>query len=515
MADGRQQMMTTRTVGAAMTDPAITATPDETLHTVAARMRDHGIGSVVVVDGNRPVGIVTERDLLRATAASAGPTEAISGWMTADPECLDPETSIDQAWQQLAERGYRHIPVVIDGELKGIVSMRDLVALAQLRPAGEIAITAPPGLKGVIVAETALGDVRGGEGFYHYRQYSAPELAEKRTFEDIWHLLIDGDLPTLAERAAFAAEVAPLRRLPAAVRDALPQIAGSCPTPVAALRTALSLLGGVEDYPASLDVDRTQVRHDVLRIAAAVPTLIASLHRLRRGLDPIDPRDDLAYATNYLYMLDGTEPDPRHARAIEQYLMLGVDHGFNASTFVARAVCSTGADVGAVAVAALCSLSGPLHGGSPSRALDTLDAIGTPERTADWVRAAVSAGDRIMGFGHPVYRVADPRSVMLRGVAQELGGELVDFAVQVEGEVERTLAELKPGRELHANIEWYAAVVMDRCGFPRDLFTPTFAAARVVGWCAHALEQHADNRIIRPSSRYIGPPPPQPVPVLA
>lgn len=505
-------MTSTRTVGAAMTAPAVTATPDETLHAVAARMRDHGIGSVVVVDGNRPVGIVTERDLLRATAAAAEPATPIRAWMTAGPESVDPETTIDQAWEQLADRGYRHIPVVIDDELKGIVSMRDLVALAQLRPAGEMAITAPPGLKGVVVAETALGDVRGSEGFYHYRQYAAPELAEKRTFEDVWHLLIDGDLPTLDERAAFAAEVAPLRRLPAEVRDVLPHIARSCPTPVAALRTAMSLLAGVEDLPASLDVDRTRVRHDVLRIAAAVPTLIAAIHRLRQGLTPVDPRDDLAYAPNYLYMLDGREPDPRYARAIEQYLMLGVDHGFNASTFVARAVCSTGADVGAVLVAALCSLSGPLHGGSPSRALDTLDAIGAPERTAEWVRDAVAAGDRIMGFGHPVYRTADPRSEMLRGVAQQLGGELIDFAAQVEGQVEQTLAELKPGRELHANIEWYAAVVMEQCGFPRDLFTPTFAAARVVGWCAHALEQHADNRIIRPSSRYIGPPPPQPVP---
>src|SRR5262249_44173120 len=156
--------------------------------------------------------------------------------------------------------------------------------------------------------------------------------------------------------------------------------------------------------------------------------------------------------------------------------------------------------------------SGPLHGGAPSRALDTLDAIGSPERTAEWVRNAVGRGERIMGFGHPVYRTADPRSVMLRGIAEQLGGDIVGFAEQVEAEVERPLAELKPGRELHTNVEWYAAVVMDRSGLPRDLFTPTFAAARVIGWCAHALEQHADNRIIRPSSRYVGPPPPQPVP---
>ena len=505
--------MTNPTVGTVMTEPAVTALPEETIEVAARRMQDHRIGSLVVIDASRAVGIVTERDLLRAAAAGADPTAArVREWMAPDPDCVDTDASIDEAWAQLADRGYRHIPVVVASEVKGVISMRDLMARAQLRPADELAATAPPGLKGVVVAETALGDVRGSEGFYHYRQYSAPELAEKLTFEDVWHLLIDGEIPSAADRAAFLEEVAPLRALPATVRDVLPAIAASTPAPIAALRTAISLLGGVENLPASLDVDRDRLRADALRLSTAVPTIIAAIHRLRQGLEPVAPRDDLPYAANYLYMIDGTDPDPARTRAIEQYLMLGIDHGFNASTFVARAVTSTGADLGAAVVAALGSLSGPLHGGSPSRALDTLDAIGTPDKTADWVRAAVAAGERIMGFGHPVYRTADPRSIMLRRVAERLGGDLVSFAKQVEVEVEQTLAELKPGRELHTNIEWYAAVVMARCGFPRDLFTPTFAASRVIGWCAHALEQHADNRIIRPSSRYIGPPPPQPVP---
>lgn len=393
-----------------------------------------------------------------------------------------------------------------------IVSRRDLTALARLRPAGELGASVPPGLKGVVVAQTSLGDVRGTEGFYHYRQYSAPELAATRSFEDVWHLLVEGELPTPEQRCRFLAEVAPLRHLPAEVRDALPAMAGMAATPVAALRTAISLLAAAEDLPASLDADAGELRAHALRLSAAVPTLIAALHRLRDGREPVAPDDELGYAENYLWMIDGSRPEPEPARAIEQYLVLGIDHGFNASTFVARAVTSTGADLGAAVVAALGSLSGPLHGGSPSRALDTLDAIGTPERTRAWVRDAVGSGQRIMGFGHPVYRTADPRSVMLRSVARELGGGLVDFAIQVEAEILDTLAELKPDQELHTNIEWYAAVVMDRCGLPRDLFTPTFAASRVVGWCAHALEQHADNRVIRPSSRYVGPPAPQPVP---
>jgi len=508
--------MGTSTVAAVMTQPVVTAQAGETLHVAAERMRDHGIGSLVVVEGNRPVGIVTERDLLRATAAAAEPaTTPVADWMVAEVECVHPDATVDQAWQQLADHGYRHIPVVVGDELKGILSLRDLVALAHLRPADELAVAAPPGLKGVVVAETALGDVRGTEGFYHYRQYSAPELAETRTFEDVWHLLIDGELPTsVAERDAFAAEVAPLRDLPAAVLDALPGIARGVTTPVAGLRTALSLLAGVEGFAPSLDIDRARLRADALRVIAATPTIIAALHRLRQGAEPVAPRPDLGHAANYLYMLGSTEAGPQHVRAIEQYLILGIDHGFNASTFVARAVTSTGADLGATVVAALGSLSGPLHGGSPSRALDTLDAIGSPASAATWVRDAVAGGQRIMGFGHAVYRTADPRSELLRGVVEDIGGELGRFAIQVEGEVVRTLAELKPDRVLRTNIEWYAAVTMASCGLPRDLFTPTFAASRIVGWCAHALEQHADNRIIRPSSRYVGPPPPQPVPDL-
>ena len=180
-------------------------------------------------------------------------------------------------------------------------------------------------------------------------------------------------------------------------------------------------------------------------------------------------------------MIDGEVPAAERARAIEQYLILAIDHGFNASTFTARVVTSTKADVGAAIVAALSALSGPLHGGSPSRALEALDAIGTPDNAEAWVRDAVLNGRRIMGFGHPVYRTADPRSVMLRGVAEKMGGPLVEFATQVEGTIERTLAELKPGRELHTNIEYYAAVVMELCGLRRELFSPTFAVSRVVG----------------------------------
>ncbi|MFF7018506.1 MULTISPECIES: citrate synthase [Streptomyces] len=372
----------------------------------------------------------------------------------------------------------------------------------------------PRGLAGVVVTDTALGDVRGREGFYHYRQFSAIELAETRSFEDVWYLMFHGELPDRAAAADFTARTAKLRALPAEVREALPAVAraGAVSGPLAGLRTALSLLGAAGGYRPVYDLNADRRRADALAACAAVPTILTALHRLGEGLEPVEPRADLPYAANYLYMLTGAEAEPERVRAVERYLISTVDHGFNASTFTARVVASTGADVAACLVAAVGALSGPLHGGAPSRALDTLDAIGTPDRIDGWIREQVLSGRRIMGFGHPVYRTEDPRSRMLKSIAQGFGGPLVDFATEVEQQVEAILAELKPGRELHTNVEFYAGVVMELCGLPRAMFTPTFCAARVIGWSANILEQAEDSKIIRPAARYIGTPPPQPVP---
>ncbi|MFI6942574.1 citrate synthase [Streptomyces sp. NPDC050418] len=377
-------------------------------------------------------------------------------------------------------------------------------------------IEVPRGLAGVVVTDTALGDVRGREGFYHYRQYSAVELAEHRTFEDVWHLMVLGELPDAAQRQAFTERTAALRVLPDEVRAALPAIARASVLsgPLAGLRTALSLFGAARAFRPVYDLTPEQRLADTLAASAVVPTLLTALHRLGQGLDPVEPRADLSYAANYLYMLTGSEPDAARTRAIERYLISTIDHGFNASTFTARVITSTGADAAACLVGAVGALSGPLHGGAPSRALDTLDAIGTPDRIDGWIRERVLAGDRIMGFGHPVYRTEDPRSRMLRGIAREFGGPLVEFAIEVERQVEAILAELKPGRELHTNVEFYAGVVMELCGLPREMFTPTFAAARVVGWSANVLEQSEDSKIIRPAARYVGAEPPVSVPAL-
>ena len=365
--------------------------------------------------------------------------------------------------------------------------------------------SAPRGLKGVIVADTELGDVRGSRASTTTASTRPPSSRQTRTFEDVWYLLFEGELPE--RRRARRSTPRASRRCASSRRSWSSCSRRSPPGTRTAGGVAHRVVAArrVEGMPPTYDADPETIRANAMRLGAAIPVLIAALHRASLGLPLVAPRDDLRSRRELPLHDRRRGPRPRRARAIEQYLILGIDHGFNASTFTARVVTSTGADVGAAVVAALGALSGPLHGGAPSRALDTLDAIGTPDRTDAWVRDAVAGGDRIMGFGHAVYRTADPRSVMLRDIAESLGGDRVDFAGQVEVTVEQVLAELKPGRELHTNVEFYAGVVMELCGIPRELFTPTFAASRVVGWCANVLEQSTETAIIRPSARYVGP----------
>ena len=380
-----------------------------------------------------------------------------------------------------------------------------------------IGLVAPAGLKGVIVAETTVGDVRGREGFYHYRQYSAIVLAQERTLEDVWQLMIDGHLPTTkVQRESFAAETTLLGHLSPAVMTVLPAIA-KVSEPLEGLRTAISLAAAEHGMQPNIDISPAARRQDALFLTAITPPLLCALYRLRHDLPVVTPEPERGYANNYVLMMTGREASPEHVRAVEQYLITTIDHGFNASTFTARVVASTGADLGACVTAAIGALSGPWHGGAPSRALALLDEVGTPDRIEQVVRPLIERGDKVMGFGHPVYKTDDPRSVFLRGVARSLviddrSKQLVDCAEAVEAGVFRLLAELKPGRELHTNVEFYAGVVMELCGIPRTMFTPTFACSRVIGWCANILEQAADNKIIRPSAKYVGTNPPQPVP---
>jgi citrate synthase len=496
-----------------MSTPPLACGTQVSLTEAARRMRDAASGSIIVVEEGKAIGILTERDLLRAAAAGVDPgDERVGLWMTAHPDTLGPEEEVGAAWASLSHHHYRHLPVVEGGALVGVVSIRDLFAIACLRPADEGAHDVPRGLEGVVVSETTVGDVRGLEGFFHYRQYSAVELAEKRSLEDAWYLLFYGELPTVQQSAAFARQVAPLRTLPPGLAALLPSLAAQG-SPLDVLRTSVSLLGAELGWQPTTDIDAATLRRQATQLCAVVPTILTAAHRIRGGEEPLPPRHDLSAAANYLWMLTGREPSAAQERAIEQYLMLTIDHGFNSSTFTARVITSTGADLAAAICGAVGALSGPLHGGAPSRALDMLDEIGTPDRADVWIRHAVGRGERIMGFGHRVYKTDDPRSLFLRQVAQDLNAPLAGFARDVERTVVEVLAELKPDHQLYANVEFFAGVVMDACGIPRQMFTPTFASSRVIGWAAQVMEQAGDNRLIRPTARYVGPPPPQLVPL--
>ena len=376
-------------------------------------------------------------------------------------------------------------------------------------------ISVPKGLAKVVVTDTELGDVRGDEGFFHYRQYSAVELAEQVGVEEAWHLLFHGHLPTDSELAAFRDEIGRLRVLPPGLAELLPGICATTTDSLQVLRTTLSAWGGVAGLRTLYDSDADERSAAAMAAAAITPTILAAAHRLHHGLEPVPADPALGHTEDYLRMVTGERPAPKDVRAVEQYLVATIDHGFNASTFTARVIASTGADLAACLVGAIGSFSGPKHGGAPSRALEALDEIGSLDRAEAWVRSRVEAGDRIMGFGHAVYRTRDPRSEMLKAIARGWDDPLVDLAVGVEDAVESTLAELKPGRELHANVEFYAGVVMKLAGLDPSMFTPTFCVARVIGWTANVLEQSRDPKIIRPAARYVGPPPPQPVPARA
>src|SRR5947209_8595489 len=317
MADGAK----VRTVADVMTRDVLTASASEPLAKASGKMIERKVGSVIVVDADKAVGILTERDLVRATAAGADLASAlVSEWMTTDADTVGPTVDLKGAFDSLSKHGYRHFPVVEDGQLVGVVSLRDMLELAQvLRVEHPGAIEAARGLEGVVVAETEVGDVRGQEGFYHYRQYNAVELAEKRSLEDVWYLLYEGHLPSAEERDAFAQEIRALRDIPASVKHLLPAIAtaGEHFVPLDALRTAYSLLAYALDFKSWLDIDKAELRANAMRTSAVMPTLIMALYRLNQGLDPIDPPPDLPYAANYLYMLTGEVPEAGSARAIE------------------------------------------------------------------------------------------------------------------------------------------------------------------------------------------------------
>lgn len=378
-------------------------------------------------------------------------------------------------------------------------------------------IDVPAGLKGVAVAETAIGAVDGARGFYHYRDHDAVELARTRSLEDVWALLIDGTLPEPSvagdPRTSLADAIIDGRLAGAEVDDQhVAAVARATSTHHHGLLALLPLLD--VDPTATLDQDVEARRRAVIRTAAAVPTLLAAAHAHRVGRRPVAPDGSRSHAADWLWMATGNEPTEAAVALVETYLVSTIDHGFNPSTFTTRVVTSTGADVVSSLCAGVAALSGPLHGGAPGRALDMINDIGDPLNTERWVIDRLDRGEKIMGFGHAVYRADDPRSMLLRSMAERYAGELgadqlVGRAIEIERRTLDVLRGRKPDATIVTNVEFYAGVVLHLAGMTPDLFTPSFTVSRAIGWSAHLLEQAGNNKILRPSARYIGPPPRQ------
>jgi citrate synthase len=363
------------------------------------------------------------------------------------------------------------------------------------------------GLKGVMSHATQLSEVDGQAGRLVIRGYDIHELAGKVAFEEAAYLLWHGDLPDRPQLDACRQQMAAARHLPGPIMDVLRAGARQA-TGMHALRLAAASLSLDEGRTDNLPPESN--RRLALRITARMPALVAHHYRLSRGQSICESPDDLGLAAGYLYMLEGREPDPARVDGLNAYLVAVLEHGMNASTFVARAIASSDSDMVSAITGAVGSLKGHLHGGVPGPVLDMLTEIGTPDRAEAWVRAALGRGERVMGFGHRIYKVRDPRAEVVVEAAEKLAwqtGErkLLDLTAAVERVTVKVLEEVKPGRDLYANVELYAALILHAVGIPSEIFTPTFAISRTAGWTAHVLEQFADNLLIRPESVYVGP----------
>lgn len=360
--------------------------------------------------------------------------------------------------------------------------------------------TLRPGLEGVIAAETRLSHIDGQAGELIIAGFPLEEIAPKACFEEMVYLLWYDQLPNAAQLTQFRAELATLREIDPAAVDILRAAAAKHLPVMDALRIAAGTL--------SLNSDGDPQR-DARLLTAAFPTIVAAYWRLLQGEAPIPPRADLGHTANYLYMLTGTLPSEASVRALETYLNTVADHGLNASTFTGRVIISTDSDMISAVVGAIGALKGPKHGGAPGPALDMVFEIGRPENAEPYLRAKLERKELLMGFGHRVYKVRDPRADVLGAAAERFfaageGADLYRLALHVENVALDLLEEYKPGRRLQTNVEFYTALLLHGIGLHSDLFSPTFAAARVAGWTAHLFEQMETGRIIRPLSSYTG-----------
>lgn len=358
-----------------------------------------------------------------------------------------------------------------------------------------------PGLAGVVAAQTKLSSVNGLEGELIIAGFPLQEIASQATFEEVAYLLWNNALPTVAELNRFRLTLVEQRVLPSATVEILQSAAEYQLPPMDALLLAASTL--------SLDLTGNDPAHQAVAVLARFPVIVATYARLLKHQPVLAPRDDLSQAANYLYMMFGEIPQPEHVRGLETYFNTVVDHGLNASTFTARVIVSTGSDLVSAVVGAIGALKGPLHGGAPGPALDMVFEIGEASRAEAVIRQKLERRERLMGFGHRVYRTRDPRAEVLTRAAESMFHHSGDMALytlarEVEKVAVRLLAERYPDRQLQTNVEFYTALLLHGLGLSTDFFTPTFAISRVAGWIAHILEQQQQSRIIRPESEYTG-----------
>ncbi len=357
------------------------------------------------------------------------------------------------------------------------------------------------GLKGVVLDETRIALIDGDEGKLVYRGYNIHDLATKATFEEVSYLLLYGALPTRDQLAAFDARLKSARGIPQSVVEIIDRVKAAHPMDI--LRTAVSAVVALDekDNAATLEAGLPEG----ITLISQTATIVATMHRLRNGLDPVAPRDDLSHAANFLYMMFGKEPSAEDAKIIDLDLVLHAEHSVNASTFAARVAAGTAADLGSAIVAAIATLKGPLHGGAAEAVQKTVEEIGDPERAIEYIKEKIEAGEKVMGFGHRVYKTEDPRGAELRDVARNLGHKLGnDRWFQILQEIERAMEPYR-AKGIYPNVDFYAGAVYSLLGIPEEQFIPMFAVGRMPGWVAHVLEQYEDNVLIRPLLEYTGP----------
>jgi citrate synthase len=354
-----------------------------------------------------------------------------------------------------------------------------------------------PGLEGVIAGETAISTVTGG---LQYRGYSIEDLGQHATFEEVAHLLLHGELPTAEQLDEFSKRLGAAAQIPSEVIDTLRRLPPTA-EPMDVLRSATSLLAHWD--PDRHDNSREANLRKAERLLAQMPVVMAARHRLKQGKEPVAAERGRSLAANTLYMLFRAAPSPGHVRAMDVSLILYAEHEYNASTFAARVIVSTLSDLHSAVTGAIGALKGPLHGGANERVMDVLKEVGTKKNAEPWVRAALARKEKIMGFGHRVYKDGDPRAAYLKTLCGDLakatGNEELEAIADV---MERVVWEEK---KLPPNLDWPAARLYHYLGLPIELYTPLFVVSRVTGWSAHVIEQLDSNRLIRPRARYIGP----------